>query len=75
MGRVRRLTDKGTMQTSKVTIPWTVISLIVSVSVGLFLNYRVEAAWISPVAMVCIMGGLIGFGRIPPRGRHEHGKS
>lgn len=58
------------MQASKVTIPWTIIPLPVSVAVGLFLD-RKDAKWISPVATVIIIGGLTGFGRIPTRHRHD----
>lgn len=55
------------MNVPKVTVPWTVLSLLIALGAGLFVNYRVDAEWIAPVLMALLMAGLIAFGRITPR--------
>jgi hypothetical protein len=59
------------MQPWKVTVPWTIVAILVSLAVGVFLNHRIEARWVSPVGMALIMGALIGLGRIPPKRRRQ----
>jgi hypothetical protein len=54
---------------SKLTVAWAVISLVISVSLGLILNYAVEARWVAPMFMGLVMGLLLVYGRIPPRSR------
>lgn len=55
------------MNVPKVTVPWTVLSLLFAVGAGLLINYRVDAQWIAPIVMGLLMALLIAFGRIRPR--------
>jgi len=48
-----------------------IIALAVSGAAGLFINYRVDANWIAPAAMVTLMALLMSFGRIPSRRRRD----
>lgn len=59
------------MNVPKVTVPWTLLSLLFAVGTGLLINYRVDAEWIAPVVMGLLMALLIAFGRIRPRGSQD----
>jgi hypothetical protein len=59
------------LQFSRVTFPWTILSLVLTVLAGLLINHHVDAKWISPIAMGMMMGGLMALGRIRPRARQK----
>ncbi|PSJ36330.1 hypothetical protein [Allosphingosinicella deserti] len=55
------------MRVARVTVPWTALSIALTVVIGIFVNHVVEAEWIAPVTMGVLLGVLIAFGRIPAR--------
>ena len=63
------VSGRTTLSVSKLTFPWAILSLVVTVAIGLLVNHFVEADWIAPVVMGAVMACLFAVGRIPRRGR------
>ena len=59
------------MHVPRVTIPWTVLSLLLALAVGLYIDYRAEAEWIAPAVMAAMTALLIALGRIPEHRMRE----
>lgn len=59
--------------TGRVTLPWTLLCILLATGVGLLINGSTESRWIAPVAMGMLMCGLMVYGRVPGRRPDEDG--